>query len=575
MRRGITLYAILVAVIVLLPVGVACKKNPPIVAPTTATTSATTKAITTTSVTVPQGTTATPKATPGPSGQYGDLKIAVVSFSSGTLDPIRADPQVASLLLVHVYDWMFRMEAGKLVPGIIEKWAPAQDGLSWTYNVRRGVKFQDGSDLTAKDVKFSIERYASKDALYSQFRNIIDHVDIVDDYTVRVFTKSPQPFLPTYSTDLSPASGLVMAADYFNKNGAEYAVQHPMGSGPWQFVKYTAGDSIQFAAKEKHWRQTPAFKTLNIILVPEASTRLAMVKTGEIDVTDVSLADSAALEKAGFTTYPMVAVQVRMNLEGTLDPRAKGMPLADIRVRQALALAINQDDISKNLFYGKALPLMPPRVLYGQDDVDTDALVKYSKEFYQYNTTKAKQLLAEAGYADGLNLKLFVTEQPGVAYIGSLAAVVQSQWQAIGVKASLVPQELSTYLVNRKEPADEWVGNANFGTTSTLAPPIVNLEVMWGSKGLNPLTSRNSPQGIQAFTPDLDKLIYAALVEVDSAKRKALIAQVIKMGMDTHTAIPFGQVPVMMAVGPKVTFSFKQPLEHAYLANWADIAQHK
>ncbi len=288
---------------------------------------------TTTTTTSPLATKSATTAAPSPqpTGQYGDLRYAIVTFGTGAQDPIKANPQDASSMLSQVYDLMFRMEGGKLSPGAIEKWEIAPDGLSWVYGVRKGIKFEDGSDLTAKDVKFSLERYMSKDATNRNMANMVDHVEMVDSYTVRIYTKGPQPFLPNYMTTTSRGQGLVMPMDYITKNGVDYFVKNPMGSGPWKFVSYVAGDSIKLTAKASHWRQTPAFKNLVIMVIPEPATRVAMLKAGNIDVTEVSMDSAVLLEKAGYTIYPMSGIQLSLQFKGTYEPRAKGMPTADIR----------------------------------------------------------------------------------------------------------------------------------------------------------------------------------------------------------------------------------------------------
>ncbi|MBI2957903.1 MAG: ABC transporter substrate-binding protein, partial [Chloroflexi bacterium] len=301
-------------------------------ATTTTGTTTSTRPGTSTSAPPPVTSTAKPASTPvtskqsTPAGPYGDLRYAVASFSMETWDPIKADGPNDSILLNQVYDWFFRMEAGKLAPSVIEKWDIAPDGLSWTFRVHQGIKFSDGTDLTAKDVKFSIDRYISKDALYANMRNAADRSEVVDNYTVRVYTKGSQPFLPFYMTDITPAQGIVTPADYITKNGVEYFMKNPMGSGPWKLTRYLPGDSVQYTAKDSNWRKVPAFKTLTISLVPEPATQVAMLKSGDIDVTGVSLEDAVNLEKLGYSAYPMVAGQSRLQFHGTLDPRAKGLP---------------------------------------------------------------------------------------------------------------------------------------------------------------------------------------------------------------------------------------------------------
>ncbi|MBI2859692.1 MAG: ABC transporter substrate-binding protein, partial [Chloroflexi bacterium] len=525
---GLRFLALVLLAFVAIPLVVGCAKGTKAPTPTTTAPKAT--------------TTAAPKTTPTVSGPSGTLNVAVNTLGVGSMDPIKDDGPAATVMGL-MYDWMFRMVAGEIAPGIVEKWEIASDGLSWTFNVRRGVKFQDGTDVTANDVKFSIERYKAKEAYGSNVRTSVDRVELVDTYTLKVITTGPKPFLPTYLTDIAQVQGLVMPKDYFEKNGLDNFMQRPMGSGQFSFVKYVQGDSIQLTAKDSHWLGAPAFKTLNIVIIPDESTRVAMLKSGSADVIGVSLDNAVQLEKTGFTTYPMVASQARIQFHGTYDPRAKGMPTSDIKVRQALITAINASEVSKTLFFGKGLDLMPAQVPYASYNMTTDYWVQYTKQFYKFDTAKAKSLLADAGYPSGFSgIKLYVTVQPGTEYIAKLAEIVQSYWKQIGVNADVVPLEMANYQTYRREPADALVGAATFGTTANLAPAVTNLETLWGGKGVNPLTARISPQGTQVFIPELDKLVYSAMTEMDSAKRNALTAQATKMAMDTYTA--FGFAPV-------------------------------
>ncbi|GEM_PF-4416674 len=523
-------------------------------------------------------TTTKPATSVAPTAPSGELRMAVVSFASEPIDPIKADAQGQNTFYsTKIFDSLFTMVAGKIVGHVVEKWETAPDGLSWVYSIRKGIKFHDGTELTAKDVKFSIERYMSAAALSANIRNAVDRVDLVDTYTVRVYTKGKQPFLPSYQVPgIAPGQGMVMPMDYIGKNGLEYFLKNPMGSGPWRLTKYTAGDSYQMTANESYWGKVPAFKTLTVMVVPEATTRVAMLKGGNVDVTDVSLEDALALEKAGYLTYPMMATQLRLQFFGTLDPRGKNMPTGDVRVRQALEISVNQDEIARTLFYGKSLPLMPPRALYGVEGIDTDFWMKKTKEYYQFDQAKAKKLLADAGYSGGVSgIKIYVVPQPGLGYMDNLAAIVQSQWKAIGVNAEIAPMEMATYLTDRTEPADRIVGHAVFTTLSTLTPIIGALEGIYGSKGISQSTTRRTKESTTNYTPELDKLIYEAVGEMDPAKRDAMTAQVIQMGMDLHVNFAFPQLPVFLAVGPKVKFDLKQPVENNYFAGWANLAQHK
>ncbi|MBI2856724.1 MAG: ABC transporter substrate-binding protein, partial [Chloroflexi bacterium] len=409
----------------------------------------------------------------------------------------------------------------------------------------------------------------------SNLRVILDRVEQVDDYTVRVFTKTPQPYLPTFSSVNSPAQGQVMPKDYIEKNGAEYFSRNPVGAGPWRLTRVVSGDLIEYEAVTNHWRKTPAFKKLTLFQVPEASTRLAMLKTGEADAANVSLEDAVAMEKAGYSAVELFGEQPRGQFHGTYDPRAAGTPLTDIRVRQALTIAINHDELARTLFQGKAGRIMPPNLFYGMDDIDSDLWASYSKDFYKYDPDKARQLLAQAGYPGAFGnptIKLYVFSASGSPYLPKLDEIVAAYWQRVGMKVDLVPVDFATWLTWRKEPAMQLVGNASITRGPILSPAPVLLTSMWGNNDVYRLTGG---AGGKNYMPIVDELLVAASKELDPVKRKKILADFIKIAMDTWTSFPFPTVPSMMVAGSKVKFDLPYPLVVSYVGLYADYASHK
>ncbi|MFC1991033.1 ABC transporter substrate-binding protein, partial [Chloroflexota bacterium] len=463
---------------------------------------------------------------------------------------------------------------------VLEKWEIAPDGLSWVLYVREGIKFHDGSDLTAKDVKFSIEQYMRPEAFLRNLGRSVDHVNQEGEYIVRVFTQGQVPLFPYLLTGFAQNQGLVMPKNYTELNGYDYLVEHPMGSGPWEFSKHVSGDRVEYTAVKNHWRQTPSFENLIIMLVPEESTRVAMLKAGDADIINVSTQSGVELDQDGYTIESMLLIQPRLHFSGILDPRAAGRPVTDIKVREALQIAINQNEIADALFYGKSIDPMPARVLYGLPELDSDYWTEYLKKSMAYDPERAKELLAEAGYPNGFSgLTMFVTEQTGMEYVNDLAVIVQQYWKAVGINADIVPMDSATYSEVRREPKDMIVGHASFGITGAFAPAVLLMSGLFSSQGSGPLVSRRVPDGeIEIYTPELEALLTAYQVEPDQAKREEILAEAIKVTVDLRVTIPFGQVPASMAVGPMVKFDpadLKQPLTTAAAATWAAVAQHK
>lgn len=243
------------------------------------------------------------------------------------------------------------------------------------------------------------------------------------------------------------------------------------------------------------------------------------------------------------------------------------MPTADSRVRQALTLAINRDEIIKSFFGGRAFRPAPFPVHAISVDIDISYWMDYADNIYRYDPEEAKRLLKEAGYPNGFTMKLWSQTRPGAPYLPKLAEVVQGYWGMIGVKAEIIPIEYVVYTTNRntmKNP--EWIG-AGFTFTSSHNPSIgERLYGNYHSKG------HTAPLGT-AF-PELDKLIEGSLVELDPTKRKEMADKAIKIVTDTYTAVMLARVPSWFAIGPRVTFDFPKPPTNANYGYYLDTAKH-
>ncbi len=511
--------------------------------------------------------TATKTQTATPTGPYGELRIALNSFQTEQVDHILGSYGDMTNVFSPMLEWMFRSEGSQLIPGVIEKWELAPDGLFWTYYVTKGIKFHNGEDLTAADIKFSLDRFTSAQARYADLRTVIQRSEVVDDYTVRLYTSGKQPFLPTISAFWSPGYGVVMPKDYIEQQGIDRYKAHPVGAGPFKFVRHVAGDLIEYEALNTHWRQTPNFKKLSMILVPEETTRMAMVKTGSADVMDASMEAASEAEASGLEVGKLRGENTLVHLYGTCDPRAAGMPTTDIRVRQALSLAIDRQEINKTLFYGVLRPVMPPWIGPSSMDVDVPYWMDYAAKVFRYDPDEAKRLLAEAGYSNGFNIRFYAANQSGVPYQQKLAEVIHAYWKRIGVNGQLIPMDwggLKPML--QPSPVAECVGQAAMASGGDSPMTVKYLTIPFHSK-------LRTYALLDKSMPELDSLIDAANVETDTAKRRDLIAKAIKMSAETFTAIPIGGVPGLAVLGPRVSIEF--PALAQAIALYADIAKHK
>ena len=225
----------------------------------------------------------------------------------------------------------FDLQKGGVGPGVAESWELAEDGLTWTFHLRPGQKFHNGDPLTAQDVKFSLQRQMAPNSLAAAaatMRRTIKSIDVVDDLTVQINTNTPQIGLPPSLSRAVAPEGAVMPKDYIEKVGEEEFRRKPIGSGPWRFVRSVPGDRIEFEAVDyPHWRGTPHFKNLQILLVPEESTRIAMVRTGEAAIASIGPDTMLSASRGGLEVLSVPAHDAgAVPVLGRLSARVQGQP---------------------------------------------------------------------------------------------------------------------------------------------------------------------------------------------------------------------------------------------------------
>ncbi len=332
------------------------------------------------------------------------------------LDPQENPPQVTPYLFGYaLHDALVRHMPGKpLTPSLAESYEVAKDYKSATFKLRPGIKFHDGSPVTPDDVKFTFEKYrgASAKVLHDK----TERVELVDDRTVRFHFKDPfLDFLILYG---SPASGAgwVVPKAYYEKVGPNGFKQKPMGAGPYRFVRQQAGSEVELEANSEYWRKTPSVKTLVIKGVPEDATRLALMQTGEADVTIIAgqLIDTIRRDPR----FTLVPTRSGASWLECIPDRADS-PLKDARVRQAVSLAIDRKAINDAEMGG-----MSPIEGNWIPEEYAGAL---SRPIPPFDAAKAKQLLAEAGVAGGFDVDGITPLPPyfswGERVIGQLRAV--------------------------------------------------------------------------------------------------------------------------------------------------------
>ena len=407
--------------------------------------------------------------------------------------------------------------------------------------MRPGQKFHNGDKLTADDVKFSLQRQMAPNSIASAaatMRRTIKSIEVVDALTLRIDTNTPQIGLPASLSRAVAPEGAVMPKNYIEKVGEEEFRRKPIGSGPWRFVRSVPGDRIEFETVDyPHWRGTPHFKTLHILLVPEESTRMAMVRTGEAAIASIGPDTMLSASRSGLEVLSVPAtMQAMYQFWGLYRPEFKNSPVANVRVRQALSLAIDRQQIIDHVMNG--LAGMPyPFATFGYTEYfSADRWKTWSHEAFRYDPALAKKILAEEGYPNGFELKFANTALPGTQFMVDVGTAIADMWTKIGVKVKLTHYEWGSFapLVLGDQP--HLAGGASMYRT------VGRPDVPWRYNGSYAADSDQHLIGdkniCDTTCQDYQKIVKDLMAERDPAKRTALTDRMVELVANTWIAVP-------------------------------------
>lgn len=428
------------AMIAMLLFSFGCKSsNTTTSAPATTPAATTTVKPTTTAVaaTTAKPTTSVPVV---PTGTSGTLTVALASLQDEDLNPLSS---IGATIAVSspAFDFLFyRDQNGGFVPGLVSAWTISADGLTHTFNLRKGVQFNEGyGEFTSTDVRYLVETLQNdpKFARSANWKAGITGIDTPDPYTIIIKWKTPQL---DFIDDLTVGMAFgVPSSKYIQTVGGKQASEHPVGTGAYVFDSRAAGSFVKYkAVTTPHWRVgVPSFQYVVIKAVAEEATRVAMLQTGQADLVPISLDSVANVQKAGlkiigipqaYSSY--IAFGGIINTDNpAYDPKN---PMLNPLVRQALNLAVNRDELVKTIYQGTAVAAGVPYLINGWQDFKP----------YPFDPAKAKQLLTQAGYASGFSTELRTNSIKADSDI--MAAAVAQYWTAIGVNVKLVKQDYAT-----------------------------------------------------------------------------------------------------------------------------------
>ena len=481
----------------------------------------------------------------------------LVFGSSG--DAVRLDPADVTdgesiQRMDNIFEGLVEYKAGscEIQPCLATSWEASADGTEIVFNLRKGVKFHDGTDFNADAVLFSFARQYDPNHPYHQYGEWsywgwmfgdVEKMEKIDDYTVKFVLKRPNASI---MTSLAMFTVCIVSPTNAEKYKDD-AFKNPCGTGPFKFVEWVKDDHITLEANENYWRERASLDKLIFKVIPDPSARLMALEVGEIH--GMEYPNPADFERIKSNTDLKLMTEPGMNVGymamnlgyGYNDDNKNGIrdideplvkvpgyfePLTKKKVRLAINMAINKQDIIDHIYMGTAIPAkngMPPSVL-GYNDAIAD---------YPYDPEKAKKLLAEAGYPDGFEVTLYVmpVSRPYMFDPPKIGEAIQSYLSVIGIKVGFYQVDWGTYL---QEVAAGKHQMCLQGFTGDNGDPDNFLNVLYGANSCSIGSAGN-----MSFDNDdeLQDLLDKALQTYDKKERKIYYEKAQKLIHETASSV--------------------------------------
>jgi peptide/nickel transport system substrate-binding protein len=456
----------------------------------------------------------------------GEMRWALyVTLSPSWFDPGEVVGQLTPFWVLYaMHDALVKPMPGNLrAPSLAESWTVSADQRVYEFKLREGLKFHNGDPFTAEDVKFSFHRAKGSRVLHEKVRE----VTAVGPHRVRFALHEPWPdFLTFYGTIVSGA-GWIVPKKYVEQVGPDGFKKHPVGLGPYRFVSHTPGVELVMEAHEGYWRKMPSVKRLVFKSVPEATTRLAMLKRGEVDIAyllDAPQALEVKRDPALTLAFSGGIAVFFLDFLEQWDPKS---PWHDRRVRLAASHAIDRRALSEAETLGASRP--------AGNFVPRGFEFALPLEPHAYDPARAKQLLAEAGYPNGFD----AGELHQLPPYFSLGEAIVNYLRAVGIRLTMRPVERAAYfsaLATKKLRGICVCTSALYGNAASRMSEVVPSEGAWAYGGY----------------PDIDALFKQQARETDRRKREALLHQIQQLVHERVRIAPIYEYIWPSGVGPRV-----------------------
>jgi peptide/nickel transport system substrate-binding protein len=534
--------------------------------------------LTLTAVAAAATATSTPAVTAPPAVEK--LTIAVESWGSDEINPVQMKT-VNFLINNHLPMLVTRDEHYNVVPALATKWEGSPEG--WTFTLDPTAKWEDGAPITAEDVKFSFEAAIGMHGFQGsvvggRIKRSVEAVEVRDAHTVFIRTKAPDAGFFSFYGGAGYVIFWIVPKHYLTRVGHDGYVKKPLGGGPYKVKEWVPGHRIVYERNEAFWGtypwyQKPQARAMEVIRVPDGAARFAMLKSGQADVIvpiDLAIAKDLPRQRGkGVWVKPLFGTaQALISFNSVLakqegkcpsepywscwpkdNPDVEVGPFADIRVREALELAIDKKTISDKIHGGLTTPTGS---VYSLDSFGWRPEVANT---VVYDPERAKHLLKEAGYPHGFATKLyFAKARPGIPEY--LEAVV-SMWDKIGVKAQLIEVESGTYWDRIRAPARAY-------------QPLVLWT--WGRQDdasiIADYSFHRAGTYVGAFNERTNELYAQLMREWDDAKRAKLIAEIEDEVLAHRWYIPLYNFSIVYGYTDRVLEHLHRPVTSHIFDFW-------
>ena len=442
---------------------------------------------------------------PSDAARDKDTIVIVQGVDPTTLDPHNHMETPAWNVQLNMYDTLLQRDSNIKTERILAESYRIVNDKTWEFKIKKGVKFHNGEDCKAENFKFSLERMADPKLKLRQtvFQGVIEKVEVMDDYTFRIHTTKPYPVMDAQLA----IYGQPLPIKYFQEKGAAHFALNPVGTGAYKFVRWVKDDHILLEANPQYFRGEPKIKKVMFRPIPEATTRVAALQTQEADIiTNIPPHLMRLMDWKGrsfVSKVPSVRV-IFMAFDMT-----KGGPVADKKVRQAIAMGVDMKTNIKKILEGNG-------VLLGSPLTDKHFGYDPAVKPYDYNPEQAKKLLAEAGYAKGFDLPI---NSPNGRYLNDkeMAEAVAGDLRKIGINATVRTHEWGTYMARMYDHNNPPLYLLGWGNTSFDADFTINPLMRTGL-----LLSNIS-------IPKLDTLIDQGISTMDPKKRLQIYSDAAKV----------------------------------------------